>query len=64
MLHETHILELKNIGLYTWQGGGRWSEKVYCLYTHENVDSFGLPLIRCQTSLNLVYCDAILDLFI
>ncbi len=22
MLHETHILELKNVGLYTWRGGG------------------------------------------
>ncbi len=24
--------------------GGRGSEKVYCLYTHENVDIFGWPL--------------------
>ncbi len=37
---ETHILETKNVGLL----GGRGSEKVYCLYTHENVDIFGLPL--------------------
>ncbi len=41
---ETHILETKNDGLYTWRGGGRGSEKVYCLYTHENVDIFGWPL--------------------
>ncbi len=42
---ETHILETKNVGLYTWRGGGgRVSEKVYCLYTHENVDIFGWPL--------------------
>ncbi len=39
-----HILETKNVGLYTWRGGGRGSEKVYCLYTHENVDIFGWPL--------------------
>ncbi len=41
---ETHILETKNVGLYTWRGGGRGSEKVYCLYTHENVDIFVWPL--------------------
>ncbi len=32
---ETHILETKNVGLYTWRGGGRGSE---------NVDIFGCPL--------------------
>ncbi len=42
---ETHILETKNVGLYIWRGGGGVSEKVYCLYTHENVDIFGGPLI-------------------
>ncbi len=42
-MRETHILETKDIGLYTWRGGGRGSEKVYCLYTHENVDIFGWP---------------------
>ncbi len=41
---ETHILETKNVGLYTWRGGGRGSEKVYCLYNHENVDIFGWPI--------------------
>ncbi len=46
---ETHILETKNVGMYTWRGGGRGSEKVYCLYTHENVDIFGWPL-----SVNLI----------
>ncbi len=25
-------------------GGGRGSEKVFCLYTHEKVDIFGWPL--------------------
>ncbi len=49
-MRETHILETKNVGLYTWRGGGRGSEKVYRLYTHENVDIFGWPL-----SLILVY---------
>ncbi len=44
MLHETHIVESKIVGLYTWRGGGRGSEKVYSLYTHENVDIFGWPL--------------------
>ncbi len=43
-MHETHILETKNVGLYTWRGGGRGSEKVYCLYTLENVYIFGKPL--------------------
>ncbi len=43
-MSETHILETKNVGLYTWRGGGRGSEKVYCFYTHENVDIFGWPL--------------------
>ncbi len=43
-MRETHILETKNVGLYTWRGGGRGSEKVYCLYTHENDDIFGWPL--------------------
>ncbi len=43
-MRETHILETKNVGLYTWRGRGRGSEKVYCLYTHENVDIFGWPL--------------------
>ncbi len=45
-MRETHILETKNVGLYTWRGGGRGSEKVYCFYTHENVDIFGWPLIK------------------
>ncbi len=44
MLRETHILEPKNVGLYTWRGGGMGSEKVYCSYTHENVDIYGWPL--------------------
>ncbi len=44
MLRETHCVEPKNVGLYTWRGGGRRSVKVYCLYTHENVDIFGWPL--------------------
>ncbi len=26
---ETHILEPKNVGLYTWQGGGSGYEKMY-----------------------------------
>ncbi len=29
-------------------GGGGGSEKVYCLYTHENVDIFGWPLMQKQ----------------
>ncbi len=37
--------ETKYVGLYTWRGRGRGSEKVYCLYTDENVDIFGWPLI-------------------
>ncbi len=41
MLRETHILEPKNVGQYTWRGGGRGSENVYTL---ENVDIFGWPL--------------------
>ncbi len=45
-MRETHILETKNVGLYTWRGGGRGSEKVYCVYTHENVDIFGRPRIQ------------------
>ncbi len=44
-MRETHILETKNVGLYTWRGGGRGSEKVYCLYTHKNFDIFGWPVI-------------------
>ncbi len=43
-MHETHILETKNVDLYTGRGRGRGSEKVYCLYTHENFDIFGWPL--------------------
>ncbi len=39
-----HILETKNVGLYTWRRGGRGQKKVYCMYTHENVDIFGWPL--------------------
>ncbi len=50
-MRETHILETKNVGLYPSRGGGRGFEKVYCLYTHENVDIFGLninhKLIKC-----------------
>ncbi len=30
--------------LYTLEGRGEGSEKVYCLYTHENVDIFEWPL--------------------
>ncbi len=30
-------------------GGGGGSEKVYCLYTHENVDIFGWPLSQTET---------------
>ncbi len=26
-MHETHILETKNVGLYTWSGGGRGLKK-------------------------------------
>ncbi len=44
MLRETLVLEPKNVGLNTLGRGGRGSEKVYCLYTHENVDIFGWPL--------------------
>ncbi len=44
MLHETHIVESKNVGLYTWRERGSESEKVNCLYTHENVDIFGWSL--------------------
>ncbi len=44
MLRKTLALEPKNVVLYTLEGGGRGSEKVYCLYTHENVDIFGRPL--------------------
>ncbi len=51
-MHETHILETKNIGLYIWRGGGRVSKKVYCLYTHEKVDIFGWPL-KYNLNLNL-----------
>ncbi len=29
--------------------GGRGSEKVYCLYTHENVDIFGWTLTYIYT---------------
>ncbi len=47
---ETHIVEPKNVGLYTWRGEGRGSEKVYCLYTYENVDIFGWPLRAIKTS--------------
>ncbi len=44
MLHKNLVLETKNVGLYTLEGGGRGSEKVYCLYTHENVDILDGPL--------------------
>ncbi len=30
-MRETYILKPQNVGLYTWSGGGRGSEKVYCL---------------------------------
>ncbi len=43
MLRETNIVEPKNVGLYSWMGGGGGLKK-YCLYTHENVDNFGWPL--------------------
>ncbi len=51
---ETHILETKHVGLYTWRGGGRGSEKVYCLYTHENDDIFGWPLIQFNTMFDFI----------
>ncbi len=31
MLHETHILEPKNVGLYTWKGGSLKKCTVYTL---------------------------------
>ncbi len=46
MLRETDIVESKHFGLYTWRGGWKGSEKVYCLYTHENFDIFRWPLIK------------------
>ncbi len=49
-----HILETKNVGLYTCRGGGRGYEKVYCLYTHENVDIFGWPLTYIPTKLYIL----------
>ncbi len=55
-MRETHFFETKNVGLYTWRGGGRGSEKVYCLYTHENVDIFGWPLLKSS-----MICDSILS---
>ncbi len=55
-MRETHILETKNVGLYTWRGGGRGSEKVYFLYTHENVDIFGWPLIWTTKSIKKNMC--------
>ncbi len=30
--------------MYTFGGGGRGFQKVYGLYTHENVDIYGRPL--------------------
>ncbi len=30
---------------------GEGSENVYCLYTHENIDIFGWPLIFLETLL-------------
>ncbi len=36
MLHETHILEPKNFGLYTWRGGGL-KEGTVCTLS-KNVD--------------------------
>ncbi len=59
-MSETHILETKNVGLYSWRGGGRASEKVYCLYTHENVDIFEWPLNELDINqiimLNVIIC--------
>ncbi len=49
MLRETHIVEPKN-------GRGVVSEKVYCLYNHENVDIFGWPLTDMNTLLNVEWC--------
>ncbi len=43
-LRKTLVWEPQNVGLYTLLGGARGSEKVYCLYTHENVNIFGRPL--------------------
>ncbi len=34
----------KNVDVYSFFGGGRGSQKVYVLYTHENVDIYGWPL--------------------
>ncbi len=55
-MRETHILETKNVGLYTWRGGGRGSEKVYCLYTHENVDIFRWPLTVLTNNIFKCFC--------
>ncbi len=44
MLCDTLVLEPQNVGLYTLGDVGRGSEKVYCLYTSENVDIFVWPL--------------------
>ncbi len=54
ILHETHIFKPKNVGMYIWRVGGRRSEKVYCMYTHENVDIFGWPLITLSTSVIVI----------
>ncbi len=37
------FLALKNVDVYSFFGGGRVSQKVYDLYTHENVDIYGRP---------------------
>ncbi len=44
MLCETFVLEPQNVSLYILGGGGKGSENVYCVHTHEHVDIFGCPL--------------------
>ncbi len=44
VLRDTLVLEPQNVGQYSLGGGRRGSEKVYCLYTLENVDIFEWPL--------------------
>ncbi len=48
VLHDILVLEPQNVGLYTLGEGERGSVKVYCLYTHENVDIYGGPLNKLK----------------
>ncbi len=41
------ILKMLMCTLFWW-GGGMWSQKVYGLYTHENVDIYRWPLTYCD----------------